>query len=287
MHTTTLGFLAILPLSGCGLLEGPTGPTGDPGEQGQAGTACWDLNANGEPDPDSEDLNGDGAVDIYDCRGPAGIGEDGEDGDDWGPPSLVGAEGCADCHPEQYEAWRRSGMANSLQATDGLEPSEPWGGLGSFGEYSDAPPDGYDWSDIRYVVGGWSRLQAFVDAEGWVITGEGAAWAQQAEAWIDFEQEHDAGSLAMDCGACHATGYRPEGQQEELEGVVGTWAQPGVQCERCHGPGEHHAAEPYLQPMAVDRDAELCGECHVRGSTSTIEAREGSSGPSFSTARNT
>lgn len=56
---------------------GPPGPQGPPGEQGVPGTtgldgiSCWDLNANGIPDP-SEDVNMDGLINTLDCQGPQG-----------------------------------------------------------------------------------------------------------------------------------------------------------------------------------------------------------------------
>lgn len=44
--------------------------------------ACWDLNGNGLPDAD-EDVNGDGAADVLDCRGAQGpAGANGRDGAD-------------------------------------------------------------------------------------------------------------------------------------------------------------------------------------------------------------
>jgi len=264
-----------LLLAGCGLFEGAEGPVGDAGAQGQAGAACWDLNANGDADPDSEDLNGDGSVDVYDCQGLASDGSDGEDGEDWAPPSMVGAAACADCHDDQYQAWLRSGMGNALLATGGAEPTEPWDGLGSFGDYASEPPDGYTWADISYVIGGWARKQVFVDADGWVITGDDAAWAQQHDTWIDYEGSYAPGTLAFECARCHTTGYRPEGNQDDLAGAVGTWESEGIGCERCHGHGSQHVEDPYMVPMPVDRSAELCGECHVRGAVGELEAQDG------------
>lgn len=279
MHLDLPSLLALplltLGLGGCSLFEGPTGPAGDAGPQGATGAPCWDLNANGEADPDSEDLNGDGSVDVYDCQGLANDGSDGQDGEDWSPPSMVGAAACVDCHEEQYEAWQRSGMGNALLATGGAEPSEPWGGLGSFGSYASEPPSGHTWADISYVIGGWARKQVFVDAEGWVITGEDAGWALEHEAWIPYEESYEAGTLAFDCARCHTTGYRPEGNQGGLAGAVGTWEAEGVQCERCHGNGSQHADTPYDVGMTVDRSAELCGECHARESVGVLEAKDG------------
>ncbi len=275
-HSFRRILVPLLFAASCALFEGPGGPAGESGPQGDGGTPCWDLNGNGEPDADSEDLNADGAVDIYDCQGPQGDGEDGEDGEDWSPPTFAGAEACVECHEEEYEAWRRSGMGNALHATGGNEPVEPWDDLGSFGDYSSDPPDGYGWSDVSYVIGGWARKQVLVDSDGWVITGDEAGYALDGKEWIPYETAHEPGTLAFECATCHTTGYHPEDAQDGLEGVVGTWEAEGIQCERCHGNGSQHVEEPYLVPMQVERDAELCGECHVRdGDTSSLQAKDG------------
>ncbi len=56
---------------------GPTGATGAVGATGATGPAgangisCWDLNQNGVGDVATEDLNGDGVVDVMDCTFPA------------------------------------------------------------------------------------------------------------------------------------------------------------------------------------------------------------------------
>jgi hypothetical protein len=61
---------------------------GQPGVPGTNGLACWDLNGNGQPDPE-EDVNHDGVWDALDCQGAAGQngqngqnGQDGQDGQD-------------------------------------------------------------------------------------------------------------------------------------------------------------------------------------------------------------
>jgi hypothetical protein len=50
-------------------LQGPAGP---PGPAGQRGQACWDLNNNGVGNVATEDRNGDGVVNVDDCRGDPG-----------------------------------------------------------------------------------------------------------------------------------------------------------------------------------------------------------------------
>jgi hypothetical protein len=48
--------------------DGEDGEAGADGEDGSDGVPCWDLDGDGEPDPE-EDTNGDGVVDVDDCRG--------------------------------------------------------------------------------------------------------------------------------------------------------------------------------------------------------------------------
>jgi len=50
-------------------LQGPAGPAGPAGQRGQA---CWDLNNNGVGNVATEDRNGDGLVNVDDCRGDPG-----------------------------------------------------------------------------------------------------------------------------------------------------------------------------------------------------------------------
>ena len=45
--------------------DGEPGEDGAPGEDGEDGLDCWDLNGDGEPNPD-EDINGDGITDFND-----------------------------------------------------------------------------------------------------------------------------------------------------------------------------------------------------------------------------
>jgi len=74
-----------------GTLQGP------PGGKGDAGLACWDLNENGTKDLDTEDTNGDGAVNVKDCSGSKGDkGDKGDAGPPGpaGPPGTIRAQSC-------------------------------------------------------------------------------------------------------------------------------------------------------------------------------------------------
>jgi hypothetical protein len=60
-----------------------------------------------------------------------------------------------------------------------------------------------------------------------------------------------------------------------LPGLVGTWAEDGVGCEGCHGPGSRHVNNPYQERVAVVRDNDLCLSCHLRDQVETVIAENG------------
>jgi len=70
--------------------DGPRGPGGGPkGPNGPSGYLCFDTNGNGVGDA-SEDTNGDGVFNTYDCQGPAGpTGAQGPQG----PAGIQGLQG--------------------------------------------------------------------------------------------------------------------------------------------------------------------------------------------------
>ncbi|RME22750.1 MAG: hypothetical protein D6806_12450 [Deltaproteobacteria bacterium] len=256
--------------------QGPQGPKGDPGDPGAPGISCWDLNANGQADP-NEDINGDGQVDVMDCQP-----------ETMGPAEYVGTAACADCHQEKVDEFMLSGHPYKLTKTNGQQPADF-----PHGAFPPNPPATYDWSDITYTIGGWGWKVRFLDSQGYIITCEkgdtdadndgmcdntdastfASQWNIENGAWVGYhagEYQHE-----YSCGPCHTTGYRPDGHQDGLPGIVGTWSEPGVRCEACHGPGGHHVLDPYANPMVVDRSAELCGSCHVRGSETAIPSKGG------------
>ncbi len=212
--------------------------------------------------------------------GPAGpIGPVGPAGENaTASQEFVGAEKCGECHEDIYNKYTLTGHANDLVKIDGSAPTHPYDEMtGGIPE----PPEGYTWDDISYVVGGVGWKALFLDKNGYVITGPSAQY-NFAVKRIDFEADagwsaYDDGeeNVVADCGQCHTTGYRPQGHQHNLEGIEGTWEFEGVQCENCHGPGSRHAQDPYGVHMVLDRDSQLCGECHYRGDKVTIQASDG------------
>lgn len=193
--------------------------------------------------------------------------------------SYIGAEECGSCHEEIYARFALTGHANALTPIEnGQLPDHPY--ADQIGEIPDEPED-FTYADTSYMIGGYGWKAIFVDQEGYLLTGD-----EDAATQFNFENEdldapagwvpyHPGEQLSFDCAVCHTTGYVSRGNQDELEGIAGTWAFAGVQCERCHGPGSRHASDPQGVRMVVDRSARLCGDCHSRDNPALIDADEG------------
>lgn len=191
------------------------------------------------------------------------------------PPTYVGTGACKDCHTTITDAFAKHGHGYKLtKVVDGQPPKFPFSAVPQ-------TPEGYTWKDITYVIGGYGWKARFIDKNGYVITGDEKAKTQynlrneelnMGPGWVPY----NAGKKTKyDCGPCHTTGYIAKGNKDNMEGMVGTWALEGIQCEKCHGPGGNHINNPYAFKMNVIRDAEFCGQCHSRGAVEQIDAAGG------------
>lgn len=226
-----------LAVAACSSRPGVQGPPGQPGPQGSPGPTG--------------------------PAGPAGErGEAGQDGVSFTPADFVGSEACANCHQETYDTFTRSGHFHALTSiVDGQEPDLP-------SAARQTPPEGLAWSDISYVVGGFNWKALFVKNDGNLVTGEAAQFNlhnNQLEAGDEYVAYHAGEEKPFDCGSCHTTGYNGRESQADTPGMVGTFNQPGVQCEACHGPGSQHVNAPYSVALKVSRDAQECRDCHMSG----------------------
>ncbi len=225
------------------------------------------------------------------CAGPAGPEGPAGPAGPAGPPGpagptgaeYVGAAACAECHQETYDVFMKSGHPYKLNpVVDGQPPTYP------FTEVTEVP-EGYTWDDISYVIGGYNWKARFMDKEGYIITGlpgtrgdGNTDYVSQYNfanpivgneaGWVAY---HSGDEKPYSCGPCHTTGYDPDTPTEGMPGIVGSWAEPGITCERCHGPGSLHVDNPRGVALTIDRDAELCGECHLRGGFEEVNASGG------------
>lgn len=191
---------------------------------------------------------------------------------------YAGAQACKTCHAQIYSDYALSGHPWKIQEVDGAIPSYP--ANTSPGVWS--PPPDHEWADISYVIGGYGWKARFMDLEGYILTGPENRQYNLANNslgtvahWTGYSAS-TAPRKPYTCGACHTTGWvatGPDGpHQDGLPGIHGTWAETGVTCEACHGPGAAHVANPVEVDLSV---APNCNDCHVRGDVTTIDASNG------------
>lgn len=229
--------------------EGPPGPAGPAGPEGPAGP-IGETGAQGMP-------------------GPSGA-------------EYVGDQICGGCHAELYTAYIQTGHPwNLTPVVNDVAPDYPFSEVPT-------PPDGYSWSDILYVISGYNWKALFVGPQGYIITDAPEATGDTnylnqynlANKSLDFNAgwvSFHAGEaeLPFTCGSCHTTGFNPSGNQDNMPGLVGTWAQAGVRCEACHGPGSLHISNPQGISMQINRDSASCMKCHNQASADMIPVADG------------
>jgi len=191
---------------------------------------------------------------------------------------FVGSDECQVCHEENYRDWSASGHPYKLMKSEEAR-------------HRPIPlPLGTTWDDVSYVIGGYKWKSRYIDTDGYIITvtededgnaiDGGNQYNYLTGEWVSYH----AGEVdkPYDCGSCHTTHWvaneNPEdlsGNQDGLPGMWGTFDAGGVHCEQCHGNGLG-----FTDGMQIDDSAEMCGECHFRGSPpgseeNTIPAKGG------------
>ncbi|NJD75558.1 MAG: ammonia-forming cytochrome c nitrite reductase subunit c552 [Candidatus Methanoperedens sp.] len=154
-----------------------------------------------------------------------------------GTPTYLKSGFCANCHKEKYDNW--TGTMHRVMLTDNTTA-----------KLMDLPtPPGFNWENMTYVIVGKPELR-YLNGSGYLFK----SYLAENQTFADLTPRQ------YTCGGCHTTGYNASGNQSGLPGIVGTWSEPGIACERCHGPaGNGHQVK-------VDVSEQLCLQCH-NGST--------------------
>ncbi|MCL1093062.1 Ig-like domain-containing protein [Shewanella kaireitica] len=235
------------------------------------------------------------------------------------PLSYVGSAACADCHSGKHESFTKTGHNFKIQKiANGEQPVFPYTPettiTGAIDLLQFAGPDGdgttnnalgapTSYDDVTYVVGGYHWKMRWLDAEGYIVTGNNVQYnIRNSDGTLNIPDNHiddpdvmgDYKASEMNyqykCGNCHTTGWkrtttedddvRNLDRQDDLPGMGGTFAEQGVQCEACHGAGSEHIAAPSkenITKIAMARTTEdflaedmgfgkavTCAECHTR-----------------------
>jgi tetratricopeptide (TPR) repeat protein len=229
-----------------------------------------------------------------------------------------GSESCRECHEKFYRLWAPSRhglamqpftptLAGTLVSHDGeiaigehryhADPAER--------RIIEEGPDGERAYPIRHALGGKNVYYFLTPLERGYLQVLPIAYDVRKEEWFDTagsalrmfpDIEDDAVhwtdrqlTFNTSCHGCHvsqlATNYDPATDSYET-----TWAEPGINCETCHGPAGEHVRvfreapegttppDPRIirtKPFTVEQTNALCAPCHARMRPVTTSFRPG------------
>ncbi|MGA2114480.1 MAG: tetratricopeptide repeat protein [Bryobacteraceae bacterium] len=228
------------------------------------------------------------------------------------PPAgdYVDSALCAQCHAEIADHYRKTGMGRSFSHLSGKAPAELTSAkpfyhrasdtyfsmIASGGRYYqrrwqigfDGRETNLEEKQVDFVVGSGSHSRAYLHLTSRDTLEElPLAWyAEKGGSWgmnPGYDRADFPGAtrlVAYQCMFCHNAYPRiPDGHAEE--GAEARYLLPlpeGIDCQRCHGPGQRHIAavgKPGTRPEEVrgtivnpsrlspDREIEVCLQCHL------------------------
>lgn len=229
------------------------------------------------------------------------------------PNAFVGSQSCQECHQSFYKLWSNSFHGLALQPFTSalgarLTPQTNRIKAGKFsfhidlqrGVLTEAGPEGQTEYSIQQVAGGKNvyYFMTLLD-RGWLQVLP-VAYDVRRKEWYDTTASavrHFAGrqdqalywkerplTFNTSCYNCHVS-QLSKNYDLTTDSYKTTWAEPGINCETCHGPASQHAQwfkkEGSEKPapanfnlvlprkLAVDRRNDLCAPCHAKMSPVT------------------
>lgn len=206
--------------------------------------------------------------------------------------AYAGSASCQPCHAAQFAAWQQTGMQRMLRP---LAAENVFGDFTNENEYREtgAPVtarmtrdrDSF-YFDLRRPAGQWDRFRIdFTIGSKWqqayaTRTSSGdlqvlpIQYNRLEKKWLNywrsidpqgsersdisaFHQLRQITSYQRNCAPCHTSQLRESG-----------FAEPGVNCEMCHGPSAAHAAgapQAFSFKKVSNRSyVEVCAQCHAQ-----------------------
>ena len=210
---------------------------------------------------------------------------------------------CANCHPAQAKTYAQSGMGQSFQKANAGEMERMTGAKATYfhplsDRYyriltrggtvvmrrSQKTPDGQESNiveeSIDYVVGSGRHARTFLHrTEANRLAQLPVSWYSEKGGGLAMSPGYDSPAhpdfrrkIDGDCFACH-NAFPTSG----ADGVFPAALPEGIDCQRCHGPGQAHIAAAQAVRSAADvrhaivnpkrlpaeRQMEVCLQCHL------------------------
>ncbi|HUS05602.1 MAG TPA: tetratricopeptide repeat protein [Bryobacteraceae bacterium] len=208
---------------------------------------------------------------------------------------YVGATACSGCHKAEYTGFRQTPMARSLQpisrnaAPEFRTPraflhSKTGRGYRISGQnalliHESATQNGrVTYTDSRrlsYAIGSGTHARSFLTDRPGRLYQAPVTYFSQSRRW-DMSPGYDTDSyvgfsrrVTANCLFCHAGRVDVQNQAGDLFQTP-PFAETGIGCERCHGPGQGHlTGRPgaIVNPakLSSERRDEICEQCHLFG----------------------
>lgn len=200
---------------------------------------------------------------------------------------YAGSAACAPCHPAIYRSYSQTPMARSSGAlrqeiVEGSFQHQP-----SSMFYRIERKDGrvmlrYERTggtsgeqQLQYFIGSGSAGRSYLFSVDRFLYQAPITYYSQKKSWdvspgYEADREmHLSRAIEPNCLYCHASQVHPIfGTQNRYTDPP--FAENGVGCERCHGPGAAHVkggAAPMVNPARLDpaRRDSVCEQCHLSG----------------------
>ena len=200
-------------------------------------------------------------------------------------PGYKGDDKCMLCHNSAnaklgyniYEEYTKTGHPYKLNKITGdAQPTYPANTSPGY-----PAPAGKKFSDFSYVIGGYGWKARFVQPDGMVYVGQGVQYNLVTKQWVAYNDGKPT-KYDYNCFKCHTTGPSTDGSWPAGTTGFGTFAQPGIRCEGCHGPASDatgdHTTDPSYKPFRTGDNLKVtrCGDCHQRGGiTNVVPASSG------------
>jgi predicted CXXCH cytochrome family protein len=195
---------------------------------------------------------------------------------------YVGNAACGSCHAEISQAYAATPMARSSGAVTGGLPAGKFSHSESRTEYRVEPAGLVTAArgsltmqrQLDYFIGSGAAGQSFVYSKDRFLFQAPITWYSQQVRWdVSPGYENDKVSrwnrpIEPECLNCHASQIRSS--PAYLNSYADPpFAQPGIGCERCHGPGSDHIQGKggMVNPAKLEpakRDS-VCAQCHMSG----------------------
>ena len=221
--------------------------------------------------------------------------------------TYVGAEKCRECHEKTFEGWKTTMHPYKFQdvSPDTVVADFTKNNTLTIGDYTTKMsrkgddffvttigPDNKEHEyNPKYLIGSvWKQrfVTQFPNGSLHILP---VQWNVKTQEWVDYHglkhYKPNSGKFWSDkqrtyqfkCTGCHNTGsqFTYDKKTDQFSGTM--WADKGVSCEACHGPGSKHVVATgrdlittIVNPAKIydpNRAVMVCGQCHTRGSSPT------------------